>query len=570
MGLDALKEALIALLNLGARKITGAFVTGAEVWDYLKTEGVSIFYSGLINLATSTALVAAKVLVRVIALGLVLMAGESALEAAIPVIGWALKALNVAETGAQLALAAGAALVEGWVTKSELVRLHAVKVQATPFESAYFPPAAATYTVTLSVGSTATFSKSGDLRPVASPDNRQRASLDVFEDVPVAGRLSVTVQLFDRTGRVVGTALATVANSERAGDEQEVELEVEGKALPIEDIKALVHKRRLEPSVGAFEWRVTPNAPVDDHTALRCVPASGVLGVCDLGGISVSQQKGFLAWNFSSPIGSARIISQIGADASLLQSAPTYNATPGADRRTVTWVVHGLGELDCVLMSVDGAPLRAYPFDPRKDSLATFARGATLPKPRGELRGSTLSHCRVHPTAHTLVALTEYGLETVSLDRAEGCVARLHARRGPRAGQLSGPIAVAPFRDLAQVAVLEQAARRVQVFDFYGNPIAAYGGAWLPLSRDPAVRYLDLDVSDKGYAWLLSMTTSGGRTTYGLDIYSPSGVLVKALGGVNAGRFALDRYNTLFALNAENRIGQGGYPIPTLSEWFPA
>jgi hypothetical protein len=234
------------------------------------------------------------------------------------------------------------------------------------------------------------------------------------------------------------------------------------------------------------------------------------------------------------------------------------------------YVVHGLGDAHVVIVSDSGGALTVYPFDPDSD-LGTFVRGGARPRVLGKLTGVSLVHARIHPLTSTLVALTEVGIETISLDRPDPQEAHLFGRRGAQAGQLSGPVAVAPFRDRAQMLVLEQGARRAQVLDFYGNPVPAFGGPWLGLSKDPRVQYLDCDVSDKGYAWILSATAqTSGATVFDLDIYSPDGLLVKAFGGIAAARFALDRYNDLFSLAFENAPGPRDYPVPTVSAWHPA
>jgi hypothetical protein len=568
VGLDALKELLLALLNSGVRALTGA-----EVWDYLKREGVSIFYSALRNLAAGAASSlltrAATRILAALAEAVAAISAESALEAAIPVVGWALKVANVLETGVQLGLAVGAAATEGAVTKSDLERVHTVRITAKPSESAYFPPAAARYTATLSVGSVAVF-KNEDRFSKDGASGVEVAELEAFEGVPAVGRCSLTVQLFDLADRVVGTALVAFDADKRPGQEQEVEIEIEGKAIPIESMQKLVHDRRLDRAGAGWQWTKTSVPPAAGPSAFACIPAAGDVSVCSAAVLSVSQKRGLLGLAFGTPVGAPPVVSQVAIDVSVVPSAPPFNGTAGGDRLTSVYVVHGLGDTHVVLVSDNGGSLVVYPFDPNTP-LSAFERGGPRPAALGALRGTSLLHARIHALTSTLVALTEVGFETMPLTRPDVQQAHLFGRRGSQAGQLSGPVAVAPFRDQAQVLVLEQGARRAQVLDFYGNPISAFGGPWLALSKAPEVQYLDCDVSDKGYAWILSATSQpGDRTVFDLDIYSPSGLLVKALGGVAATRFALDRYNDLFSLGFENAPGPRGYPVPTVSVWYPA
>lgn len=567
VGFDALKEVLLALVNSGVRALTGA-----EVWGYMKREGVSVIYSALVGLGTSAASnLVKRAAVRILA-GLAeavaAISAESAIEAAIPIVGWALKVANVASTGVQLALAVGAAATEGAVTKSDLERIHTVKVTTKAFESAYFPPSAATYAATLAVGSVTTFAVEGRLVRDGT-SGVEVAELAPFERVPAVGKATLTVQLFDPIGRVVGTALTTFDSDGRPGGEQQLAIEVEGKALPVESIQKLVHKQRLERQGANWQWKLTDVAPSASASALVCVPSSGAVGVCAITGLTVSQARGAVGLCFGTPVGTPPIISQLALDVSVVKPSPPFNASPGGDRSTSVYVVHGLGDVHAVLVSSQGGPLVVYPFDPNQD-LNAFGRGAQRPPSLGTLIGTSLVHARVHPLTGTLVALTEAGLETLPLRADVPREAHLFGRRGQQAGQLFGPVAVAPFRDGAKILVLEQGARRAQVVDFYGNPIPAFGGPWLALSKSPSVTYLDCDVSDKGYAWILSTTEGAdGGAVFDLDIYSPQGLLVRGLGGIAAARFALDRYNDLFSVAFENSPGPRDFPVPTLSLWYP-
>lgn len=568
VGLDALKELVIAIVNTGARA-----VTGAEVREYIKREGPSIIYSALRNLLTgaASALIkrAAERLLAALAEAMLLITAESALEAAIPVVGWALKVLNLAETGVQLGLAVGASATEGAVTKSDLERVHTVKVTAKPFESAYFPLSAVRYTASLSVGSVAVFKNDGPFAKDGTSGS-EIAKLEAFEGVPAVGKCSLSVQLYDLADRVIGTSLLTFEADKRPGLEQEIDIEIEGKAIPVESMQKLVHDRRLERQGSAWQWKSTQVPPAAGPDAFACVPSDGKVGVCAVTGLTVSQKRGLLGLAFATPVGTPPIISQVAIDVSIVKPAPPFNGSAGGDRLTSVYVVHGLGDVHVVLASDSGGALMVYSFDPDGD-LGTFVRGGARPRVLGKLSGVSLVHARIHPLTSTLVALTEVGIETLALDRPDPQEAHLFGRRGAQAGQLSGPVAVAPFRDQAQMLVLEQGARRAQVLDFYGNPVAAFGGPWLGLSKDPRVQYLDCDVSDKGYAWILSATAqTSGATVFDLDIYSPDGLLVKAFGGIAAARFALDRYNDLFSLAFENAPGPRDYPVPTVSAWHPA
>jgi hypothetical protein len=97
--------------------------------------------------------------------------------------------------------------------------------------------------------------------------------------------------------------------------------------------------------------------------------------------------------------------------------------------------------------------------------------------------------------------------------------------------------------------------------------------------KDPAtanVTYLDIGVELKSYIYVLSYTGGGtSPSDYRLDIYNPDGTWLTrtpkdpASGGVNAARFVVDQWRSVWTLNYEAIYGSGGRTQPSVSAWIP-
>ena len=74
---------------------------------------------------------------------------------------------------------------------------------------------------------------------------------------------------------------------------------------------------------------------------------------------------------------------------------------------------------------------------------------------------------------------------------------------------------------------------------------------------------------------MLSYKDNGAKPEdYKLDIYNPDGSVLTAdegsnNGQVNAARFTVDQWRTLFTLNYEQMEGAAGRYEPTVSQWIP-
>lgn len=547
----------------------------AELGAILFTGSKEDIYEGLLRVGPFYAIkvllqVARKYGIQVFAELLLFLLGITAtkavVESIIPVIGQVIKVISLAQTGIQLALAIGTFATTGQTTLSTFQRAATVRVRVTPNQSAYFPPAAVRFEGRLTTlkddwqegGYSKSFS--GEFQ---TSESATTVDAGLF---PIVSKLSCSLKLLDKDGRIVAFGTS----------EQRLEAEGGGflfgplplKLVPMKtgEIRTFEHQRTLvaTPNGQGVTWQV--QRPIADERALSCSLVPGQLSLCGLGALSVSQEFGGLAANFSAPTGPARVVSALSLRGSLV-GEPKANATEASSRTFSTWLVYGTRGSG-VMITTAAKGLAVYSVNPSDTDLARFTANGNVGTPLALLSGSKVYHARIHAAERMLLAITDIGIEIASLAAPlPGSAPRtseVRSMQGSRPGALSGPVALAPFRTEPVFALLEQGERRIQLFDLAGNPLVRNGSRQLALSLDPRREYLDLDVSFDGYLWVLSRTSS----SYLLEAFDAAGILRKTFAGLPALRFALDDLNNLFTLNAQvsQRVN---FPMPTLSTWFP-
>ena len=131
----------------------------------------------------------------------------------------------------------------------------------------------------------------------------------------------------------------------------------------------------------------------------------------------------------------------------------------------------------------------------------------------------------------------------------------------------------AGFHHGDQFAVLDVGNYRVSAFDYDGAFVRHFDtpDGFLQLGRSGGNHVLlDLDVDAAGNVWVLSQIMQlNARPVPSLSIYGTSGKRLVELSSVAAERFALDRFNQVFALNRQAIQGASGYASPTVSRWYP-
>lgn len=97
--------------------------------------------------------------------------------------------------------------------------------------------------------------------------------------------------------------------------------------------------------------------------------------------------------------------------------------------------------------------------------------------------------------------------------------------------------------------------------------------ATMPLrtAGQSGVTHLDIAVETTGYIYTLSATAQqNGPPTHTVDVYMPDGTPLFEQQGINAGKFAVDQWRSMFTLNYETLLGPGQRTEPGISEWEPS
>jgi hypothetical protein len=544
------------------------------------TFGVNALLDGLKDIAITigTAIVHAMAkpmlagVGAIIALGVGEALAAAGFEVAVPAIGWALKGVELAQTATQLGFQI-AHIAEGlMLVRSELVPAHPVEVVVKPDakESAYLPSSAALVEITVTPEGRLPIKEEKEIESAQRP----AITVEIPEPVALFGKLDVEVVMRDAAHEIVAHGKVTVDNGKDVGKKQEVEIEVKAVPIPIRGSTRLVHKQKLVVTSSSRTLEASSEAPIADENALACDGGK----VCRALGLTLSQRTGVLGYAFQTPMSCAG-----GANASQLHllnilttdkkavvgPANTKALACGAGAPAIVALSLTEGP-SCVVAQTPDKRYGVFALDPTGDLPASFeAKDA-----RAFLRGDALTRARMHEAGY-LVALTSIGGEVVDLREAtrlgRPADPLLFTRRGALRGQLSGPTSIAPLRGLHGYALLEQGERRVQALDFSANYLDIWSGdSVIGLRRDDGRLFVDLEIDAAGNVWVLSYVPNGtAKTEFSIDVYDSRGQFVVTFDEVNALGLTIDLFSGVFTENAENVIGPGGYPEPTISIWTP-
>lgn len=505
-------------------------------------------------MGTALAVTMSAILAEVVGIAAV----ESAGEAAVPIVGWVLKGIAIAETLLQLAIQVSHIESGQLVVRSRLEPAHEVELEVIPDPEviAFLPQGAVTFAASITpegrlpVKWTGSFDPSGKKVKLACP-----------KPVPLQGTLTCEVKVYNVGSEMVGIATTTVANATVAGSQQQVECPMKPVAIPIRATTKLDHVRKLAVTATARTFEVSTVIPPGE--ALNC---GSNTKVCLARGITVSQKLGVLGYSFDSQM--ACRAGSLGTQAHLVNIAgpPVVKSLACGEPANVQLALDLTGGPSAMVASVGGS-LRIFQIDPTAELPALDAS-----KAKGILQGKTLTRARMHKDGK-LVALTELGVEVVDLSAA----ARLGRpadpsvffRRGQRLGQMSGPVSVAPLPTEHGYVLLEAGSQgRVQALDFAGNPLTTWGNAsFIALPARQGRVPLDVDVDRSGNVWVLSYTDATDGAAYKIDVYDKKGSFVVTFSNVPALSLATDAFGTLFTENAQSGVGPAGYAEPTLSVW---
>lgn len=158
--------------------------------------------------------------------------------------------------------------------------------------------------------------------------------------------------------------------------------------------------------------------------------------------------------------------------------------------------------------------------------------------------------------------------------------AQLFAGKGDRPGLMQLPTLVTCTR-LGAIVVLDAGdPPTLRVFGIDGNPIPTADGTPLTVALDDSEprTYVGLAADGGGYVYVLSYGADKTVDSYAIEVFDPKGQPVVTWPGTNAGRLAVDFWQTAYTLAYSPMLGPDGTPRidpttktvePALTQWLP-
>jgi hypothetical protein len=527
--------------------------------------------------------------------------GEGAVKRAIPFVNLAFLAFDTAVTFAVLGQTIGAICQSPWYYDVEITRSFDLAVKVTPDreKGGIFPDYHDLVRVQV------VYDTGAELKHVEKTDlPKETVSKPIdftFADAPAGGRMKVFVFFYAANGWQSGYGSSGWfdAKGENSTSRRQIEIEVKNALIPLSNKSVYKHLQSTKFENDKHVWKagaaptVTMASPSDPSHKLLTLSAITV---------ALKPQAIGYAWRANGmglprdhpaapPTNDALYAVQnisiaepwrgyaspgIGFTA---QSGIAYELSSDGDGSGMSFYIDpARGEFDPQSNPAGGHHIRrialssgvAPQFDVRNNrSWGRFPRpmDSFVYHPQGYV-------CGINHEASKIYILK---LPPAPVEDAKATFASLASGEGSRDGLLSQPRAIAVALD-GRLLVLEAGNRRIQAFDYTGNPVPYFkstGGTKSPLmvlkNADTAT-FLDLSVEAKGYIFVLGH--SGDSTTatadqYRVDIYEPDGTFLVSTPGVAAAKIAVDLARSLFTLNWETLRGPGGRTEPTVSKWLP-
>lgn len=542
----------------------------------------------------------AKSLGEAILVWLAKRSAKAAIKRSVPFINLMFTAVDSAITLAQLGQTTAAVLQSPFYYVTRLTRTFDLQVTIRPDQRfSQFPEDSARLRVQVvyDAGNSLPLSETDLLdTPLSRPITVR------FDDIPAGGRLRVFVFFYTGNGWQASMGVGSWVDARgRSGDALlEIDVTVVDALRPLTKDSVYTHRRVLAYENGQHVWRRQEQPP----TATIAGPMIGDDNqLLQLRGITVAQRPAQLAyaWQASGlnlprdrpgrPSGDSLFAMQ---SLSLLPDPPLRRAIAPVAYSQSCGVAYDLGaaadgsganfyldptptlfsennltggfHLRRIVLTLDGTP-RFEPGAPRSWGRFPVAVDSFVVHPQGYIAA-------VNATQSKLYLLE---LPAAAVDNEYARMASLYSGEGDRVGLLSRPRAIAVALD-GRLLVLEDGNRRIQCFDLSGNPVPYFRQAGsdaksplLPLrgTDATATSYLDLAVEARGFLFVLAYDGSGARPEhYRVDIYEPDGSFLVSTPQVAAARIAVDLARTMYTLNWESWLGDGGRTEPSVSVWL--
>jgi hypothetical protein len=519
----------------------------------------------------------------------------------IPFVNFAMFMMDVAATTAQLGQTIYAIAQSPWYYDIEITRTFDVAVTIKPDpQFGKFPD----YHEELKVQ--VLYDSGAELKHTTTKLPRETISQPIkmrFNDAPAGGRVKVMAFFYSASGWLSGSGSTGWIDAKGDGDSslKQVEITMKNALIPLSANSVYEHRQSTVMDGGKQKWKAGP-APT---ATIATRPRDAAHEVLAWTGITVAQQPGMIGYSWQArgtalprdkagaPTGDALFVVQ---NLSLLedpsarqavtpvgfsaQSGVTYDLTSGNDGSGRSFFIDpSRGAIDPATNPAGGYHLRRVALSagstPRfnvanNESWGRFPRpvDSFVCHPQGRIAAISLETDKIYILELPAAPTTDEKATLASLASGEGV----------RDGLLSRPRAIAVALD-GRLLVLEDGNRRIQSFDYTGNPVKYFKGdgveksCTMPL-RDTAApaTYLDLSVESKGYLFVLAFegdTATAKAAQYRVDIYEPDGSFLVSTPGVAAAKIAVDLARSLFTLNYETLSGPGGRTEPSISMWLP-
>lgn len=529
--------------------------------------------------------------------------GESALEDAVPFIGWVARAIGSAADVASM-IETSVEVARSPATMSlSIVRTMdvSVTVEADPTHQHQWPATATHYVITITYDDGPTYSYVGQMDPTTQQGPimhtfRDPPIMHTFPDLPAGGSITVFACFYAANDWLAGQGKTTSMDAQpNQGSTLMVPaFEITENLVPLSAKTTYSFKEKLGFADNARVW-LPASSGAPTATASNLDNSNVGSNLSALGTLTLNEPLSTLGYMWTAsgqdiPIvgtGNQPWSGQISAfqaisDAENPQSGlkfpgfgyiarpclafpPPTAVNPAADGFLLEPDTQGSFMLLRALSLQSGQPLLPSPAQ-------SFGRFEGL-----------LDDLAIHPAGYAVaLSIATCTLQVLKLgaqaDDAAAPGAALYGGQGTRPGLLSDPAAIACSLD--KILVLQTTPRYQQgcivAFDFKGNPVNCFGSGWvMPLHPEGTsnVTVLDLSVESKGYLYVLKyLTPSSGAVLpgdYRLDIYAPSGSLLTQVVGLAAARLQVDLWRNLFTLNYE--IVQGsGRTEPSVALWIPS
>ena len=601
---DAIKAGVSVFLALMGGLAKGGFGSGMS-------ENIMPLLIALANSAIAMLLIAVKPLAAWVAKSF----SVTAIEDALPFIGWVCMAIAITASVALLAETTAEVLSSYATIELDINKVMDVTLTVNPDPKSdggkSWPSQSDHYVATLQYddGYSIVSPKPTTLNP-----NTTSGSIQIkFLAVPAGGKLKAIFAVYSKDDWLCGQAMtdflpAPFDATSEAGIQMAIPPGRDPFCITQLPVPLTVNTQyrfaeKLVIENKARVWSSGPNASAPTATG----PLPHGSGLAGLVGISFSELTGALgyAWQASGlnlkDCATNQAIKLPFAFQNISVVPATDQAWPSPDC--------GFAERPCLVYDLLGprdGKKRNFYFDPRLDRsgkpnhLRQVILDGTTPFSTviGQSFGrfnQQMDSLAIHPAGYVVgISTANHKMEVLPLsektfDDADAHVplAVMKGGCGYRPGLFHLPLAVVTTID-GRVLVLDQTYQpsnpdpiktypaRIQALDVNGNPVPCFAhpsGSKSPemmlKPETSPVTYLDMGVESKGYIYVLKVVGDTSQAAnYMLDIYQPDGTFLVQTKGVTAGKMVVSFWRDVYTLNYEQISGPKG-PEPSVSKWVP-